>query len=360
MMTWKSLILTLTGLCLILVPPLAAQTGAEMPQKLVVGTKIAPPFAIKNQDGEWSGVSIDLWRELATELQWDFELRETDLAGLLAGLEDGSLDVAVAALTVTAEREQAFDFTHPFYTTGLGIAVPGSSSGGWMAVLTGFASLAFLQVLATLALVLLALGFLVWLFERRRNPQFGGGPLQGIGSGFWWSAVTMTTVGYGDKAPVTLGGRLVALIWMFAAIIIISSFTAAITSSLTLSELGSGIRGPEDLVRARVATVPESTSAAYLTRHRITHYPFAGPLEGLQAVATGQVDAAVYDAPMLKYLAANRMAGAVRVLPQTFERQDYAIGLATESPLREPLNRALLEKIAAPWWQETLFRYLGR
>ena len=72
-------------------------------------------------------------------------------------------------------------------------------------------------------------GVVMWLGERRRNQaQFGGTAAHGIGAGLWWSAVTMTTVGYGDKAPVTILGRLLGLVWMFAAIIIISSFTAAI------------------------------------------------------------------------------------------------------------------------------------
>ncbi|MFH7563901.1 MULTISPECIES: ion channel [Oceanimonas] len=48
-------------------------------------------------------------------------------------------------------------------------------------------------------------------------------------------------MGYGDKAPVTFAGRLVGLIWMFAGMIMVASFTAAITSSLTVNNLRTGI-----------------------------------------------------------------------------------------------------------------------
>lgn len=51
-------------------------TTAEQPRprlSLVVATKVAPPFAIKNADGTWSGLSIGLWRRIAEELNYEFE-----------------------------------------------------------------------------------------------------------------------------------------------------------------------------------------------------------------------------------------------------------------------------------------------
>jgi hypothetical protein len=200
---------------------------------LLIGTKEAPPFVIKQPDGNWAGISIELWRDIASKLDLAYEFHERDLKGLIEGVEDGSLHLAIAALTITPEREARLDFSHTYLSTGLGIAVPSQARGSWPAVAAHFFSIEFLTVLGVLILVLLGIGLLVWLFERRGNPdQFGGPAAQGIGSGFWWSAVTMTTVGYGDKAPVTVGGRIVALVWMFVAIIIISGFTATITSSL--------------------------------------------------------------------------------------------------------------------------------
>lgn len=89
---------------------------------LKVGVREVPPFVTKASDGDYDGISIRLWREIAYELELDYEFIETDLEGLLGGLREGSLDAAVAALTVTPERELDMDFSHPFYTAGLGIA----------------------------------------------------------------------------------------------------------------------------------------------------------------------------------------------------------------------------------------------
>jgi ABC-type amino acid transport substrate-binding protein len=203
-------------------------------------------------------------------------------------------------------------------------------------------------------------GLLVWWFERRKNPeQFGGGAARGIGSGFWWSAVTMTTVGYGDKAPLSFWGRLLALVWMFAAIIIISSFTAAITSSLTVNKLESPIKGPQDLPKVRVGTLSDTTSGSYLEDKNISFRTYKTTLDGLQAIVDGQIDAFVYDAPLLRYLVNNDFKGIITVLPVVFLRQDYGIALPAGSPLREPINRQLLKIISEPEWQGRLQQYLG-
>ena len=49
---------------------------------------------------------------------------------------------------------------------------------------------------------------------------------------FWWSIVTLTTVGYGDITPVTLGGRLIAIFEMIFGVGILTTFSAIIASIL--------------------------------------------------------------------------------------------------------------------------------
>lgn len=350
-----------TATALLLAGVFAAGAGpagaAEEP--FVVGTKPAAPFVIRAEDGTWTGVSIELWEEMAAMLDIDYEIREYDIQGLMNAVASGEVDVAAAALTVTSPREARVDFTHPFYSTGLGIAARTEGSG-WLAVLRRFVSAEFLTVVLALGLVLLLSGLLVWLFERKRNPdQFGGATPRGIGSGFWWAAVTMTTVGYGDKAPATLGGRLVALVWMFASLIIISAFTAAIASALTVGSIRSEVRGPDDLDRVAVASVGGTTSGQYLEARNVRFRSHPSVEEALGALRRGEVEAVVYDAPILRYLVLREPGAGLLVLPGTFERQDYAFALPPGSPRRERMNQTLLEILDAPRWQEILRRYLG-
>ena len=334
---------------------------AQESRTLVIGTKEAAPFSFRVDGGPWQGISIDLWNGIAEDLGLEYELREVSLEELIEGLRAGRLDASVAALTVTSQREEVVDFTHSLHPSGLGIAVPPNSSSALTDVARRLISVRFFQATGTLVVILFLGGALLWLFERRRNPeQFGGTVPEGLGAAFWWSAVTMTTVGYGDKAPVSIGGRLVAVVWMFASVIVISGLTATIASALTVSHLESSIAGPKDLAAAGLlGCVRGSTGEAYLQEERLTYTSFETVLESMEALAEERVRAVVYDAPILRYLARGTFAGRVNVLPVTFERQDYAFALPLESPLRKRINQSLLEHVKSEEWSYVIRRYLG-
>ncbi len=330
-------------------------------KKLTVGTKEAPPFSMKDNDGRWTGISIDLWRQIATELNLTYEFRELDQYNLLKGLTNGSLDVVVTELTITPERLDRFDFTYPFYTAGLGIAVPFREKHVLISIIKQLFSSTVLVILIIIFSVLLIVGILVWLFERKLNPEhFGGNTIQGIGSGFWFSAVTMTTVGYGDKLPKTIGGRIVSLIWIFSGIILVSIFIATITSMLTVNQLETSVRGLEDLKKALVGTMPFTTSESFLKNSLISFKTYKSIEEGLEALINGEIKAFVYDAPELRYRIKQRFQGKLDVLPHTYSQENYGIALVNNSPLRKSMNRVLLQKIRNQEWQETLNHYLGR
>lgn len=339
---------------------LVVVASSVIAQKITVGTKIAEPFVIKSEDSKWEGVSFDLWHEVAEELKWDYEIREYDLDGLIKAVTNGNVDITVSPLTINAEREKMFDFSHPYYVTGLTIAASAKGGSFWSMAERIF-STDFFEAVGLLSLVLLIVGFLAWLFERKRNKeQFGTGPALGIGHSFWWAAVTMTTVGYGDMAPKTLGGRIIGLIWMFAAIIIISTFTAAIASALTVGQLDSNINNLNDLYNATSATVEGSSSESYLIAKGISYQTYPTVQECIDALEDGGVDAVVYDAPILKYLVKKQnLTETIKVLPINLEPLYYGFAMPTGSELREKVNGILLEKISTKKWKETLFKYFG-
>ncbi|MGB7067408.1 MAG: transporter substrate-binding domain-containing protein, partial [Syntrophobacteria bacterium] len=257
----KMVIAKIAGIVMLLIVTLLsvkalAQDDKAVPDKLLVGVADAPPFYIKTADGRWEGLSIELWQAIAQELGVKFELREYSFEQLLDAVTRGEVDV-IPALAATEQREISMDLSLPFLRSGSAIAVPGGATEhSWLRFAGYLVSLDLLPVIGLLILLSLTAGVIVWLFEARRNPgMFGGGTVRGVGHGIWWAIVTLTTVGYGDKAPKTFGGRMVALIWMFASIILIAGFTAAITASFTVGELRGKVRGLSDLPGVRVGSL---------------------------------------------------------------------------------------------------------
>jgi ABC-type amino acid transport substrate-binding protein len=321
--------------------------GTALARPLRVGTKEVPPFAYRDDSGEWQGTTIALWRDLAEDLELEFEFEERTLPGLLSGLEDGSLDVVAAALTVTAEREASLDFTHPYYTTGLGVVVRDESTPVWLQAVRLLFSSSFLALVATVGALQLLVGSLVWSIERRANPeQFGhGSTWRGLAAGFWWSTVTMTTVGYGDKTPKTWGGRVVAQAWMLCSVVIVSVFTATVASNLTVDQLSSRVRSASDLPHTKVAVARKSTSDTYANARDVDAVRTDTLDAALDLLEGGGVDAVVHDAPLLQEALRARGGELLKLLEFRFQRQDYAFAVPTGSPLRESINRTLPERL---------------
>jgi voltage-gated potassium channel len=71
--------------------------------------------------------------------------------------------------------------------------------------------------------ITLGAGILMTVVDHQNYPS--------IGSGLWWAVQTVTTVGYGDNVPMTLPGRLVAVLVMLVGIGFLTVVTAAITST---------------------------------------------------------------------------------------------------------------------------------
>jgi polar amino acid transport system substrate-binding protein len=362
---WR-ILAALTVLFLISIGPCRAQApeaanGTPALQKeLVIGTKEAPPFAMKDAAGNWSGISIDLWRRVADELHLRYRFaEEPNVQGLIDGVVAGKYDAAVAALTVTAARENLVDFTQPFYVTGLGIAVPTGGEASWAPVIHTLTSFGFAQAVMALVGLALAVGLVIWLFERRHNEQFGGGVAKGLSSGIWWSTVAMTQRYTGEIGPRTLPGRLVAIIWMVGSIVTIAIFTASVTSSLTIKHLQGRVHEVGDLPSVRVGAVAGTSTEDTLSMLRISYRKFAAADDGLTALRARSLDAFVYDKPLLAWIIRQHFSSSIQLIDTTFETQDYAFALPNNSPLEKALNVAILQAIQGDWWQPTVFRYIG-
>jgi len=330
---------------------------------LRVATMALEPF-VQYQNRAYLGFSVELWDLIAEEMDVPYELYGVNsVAKLLDEVERGAADLAVAGIGITAQREENLNFSHPYFESGLQILVSDTGSsviGDSLAVLRSvvFAP-QLLRIIGVLLVVLLIAAHIIWLAERRHNPEFPRGYRQGIWEAFWWSAVTATTVGYGDKTPKGVIGRLFGLIWMFAGLFVLAYFTAGITTIFTVQELRGSLNGPQDLPGKRVATIERSAAAEYLERQGLASLLYENREEAYEALDDGEVDAVVYDAPVLQHYVATAGKGRVKLAGLVFQEQNYGIALPQNSPYREPINVALLELIESGEYRTLYDKWFG-
>lgn len=322
--------------------------GAPAGGTLSVAARALPPFVIY-ENGAYSGFEVELIRLLAADLGMEAEIYGVDtVAKQIDDIRRGVADVALGGTAVTGHREQDIDFSLPVLDSGLSILTTADSSrsiGDRIATFfTAIASSDLPWLLAVFALAVLVAAHLIWLLERRHNPDFSVPYRSGIWDSFYWSVVTMSTVGYGDKVARGTRGRVFALLWIALGTLVFASFTATIASSLAVSELQSEISGPADLVGRRVATVKHSAGESYLPSIGV------GPvvvddIEGAyELLADGEVEAVVFDAPVLHYYVSHRSGGDFVTVGSDFRRVRYGLMIDENNPeLRERLNLSLLD-----------------
>ncbi len=80
------------------------------------------PFMFQ-EDGEWTGFEVELWETIAEENDWEFEYNTMNFSGIITALQTGRVDAAIAAITITSERENTMDFSHAYYDSGLMLMV---------------------------------------------------------------------------------------------------------------------------------------------------------------------------------------------------------------------------------------------
>ena len=321
-----------------------------MAKSLRVGVSGSAPFVMTDQDSDgYSGISLDIWRRVAEENDLAYTLIEqkSPEAGITA-LADRTIDVLVGPISITARRLALpeVDFTQPYYLGKSAVLVPlkPANLASRLQVLFGWAVLSSILVLIS---VLMGVGCVIWLTERRDNPeQFPPGAAPGIANGTWFALVTLTTVGYGDKAPVTRLGRAITSVWMVISLIAVSSLTAGLASAFTL--VLSGVSGEEitdqlGLRGQRIAAVNGSSGMELADRRNLRIVPSDSLQEGIDHLLNGHADALIFDRPALRYHLKMNPQLPLKVAPFTLAEETYGFALRSDDPLRTSLDVSILK-----------------
>jgi polar amino acid transport system substrate-binding protein len=326
--------------------PTAAAMAQGVPPTLRVETFPAPPLAIQ-QDGAWTGFSIDLWEAVAARLKTKSEyLVAPGVAEAFDALRSGTADILVSGFFITAERDRNFDFSHSIAESGQQVMVRDTGGSSQPNPLVDLLELLFSQTtlvwLLIAVLLVLIPAHIVWLIERHDKDGIIPTPkyFPGIFHAIHWSAGTLMS--QSDRMPHHPLSRIVSYAWMFTSVVFIALYTAQLTSNITIQQIRGAINGPDDLPGKRVGTIRNSVSAEYLRAHNARTVEFAQLGEMYQALLDKQVDAILLAAPPLRYYAAREGKGQVKLVGPEFSKGDAAFAFPEGSPLRRVVNLALM------------------
>ncbi len=347
---------------------LVSLSASAQEPKLRVGVAGSPPFVIKDEK-KIKGISIDLWKEIVLSEGFNYELipQENVAAGLNA-VAEGKLDILIGPISVTPQRlkREKIEFTRPYFISQFGLLLPALRPTVWSRVAPLF-GIAALSSIAVLIFLLFLVGNLIWLAEREINPeQFPPDYSDGVRNGIWFALVTLTTVGYGDRAPMSKAGQLIAGVWMVVTLVTVSSLTAGLASAFTAIISGEKarerFRTDQDLAGAQIAVVADTAGAQWGQQYQARLTPTETLEQAINLMITGQTEGVIFDRPALRYYVSQHPQLKLRVSPLIFGGDTYSFVLpANNDVLMRKLNILLLElraerrvqEIASEWLDTT-------
>lgn len=311
-------------------------------ETLTIGVVGAEPFVSSAEEPD--GISIRIWKRLAVLGNIDYQfIRFESVQQLLKSVAEGNVDVAVGPISITSQRADIVSFTQPYFRADLGILSRVSDTSFW-AALSPFLSKDFVYGILFLLIILTLVGSLIWFVEKKANPEQFPEGLSGVGNGMWFAIVTMTTVGYGDRSPVTPTGRVLSGIWMLIATISFSTLTAGIAATLALTNFeGAAANSPEQLRGRRVVAVMGSTGSIYAQKMGARLVNKRTLSEAIETLRRGEAVALVFDHPALEYYLLKNPEKELVLAESHFAKQDYGFALNLENDLTHELNVSLLK-----------------
>nr|DAD45633.1 TPA_asm: hypothetical protein HUJ06_003863 [Nelumbo nucifera] len=264
-------------------------------------------------------------------------------------------DAVVGDITIVANRSRFVDFTLPYSESGVSMVVPirnDKSGNAWI-----FLKPLTWELWLTTGAAFVFTGIVVWILEHRVNTDFRGPPTQQIGMTFWFSFSTLVFA-HRERVVNNLS-RFVLIIWVFVVLILAQSYTASLTSMLTVQQLQPMLtdilelkdKGYYGLLIKRL-NLDENKLRSYSTPEQY-HEALS---KGSQ---NGGVAAIIDEIPYLKLFLAKYCSKYSMVGP-TYKTDGFGFVFPTGSPLVPYFSKAILnlkegdemDKIEGTWFQK--------
>lgn len=326
-----------------------------------VGYAGSEPFVV-NEDNKWKGISVEIWDLVAQESQIKYTPKAyASVAEALSDLTNGKIDAVVGPVSITSDRAEIVEFSQPYFQSSLGILSRVDDPSFFDRIAPLF-TVNLLYALIIFLFILGCVGTLLWLAERKASPdQFPYEPVKGIANGMWCAIVTMSTTGYGDIAPVTLMGRVVAGSWMIISILFATTMVAGIASSLTLSGLGKNtISSAEQFENKKIAVLNNSPSVDFVTEYNGKTVLVESLEEAYAMLKDNKVQGVVFDKPQLNYFLEKNHDEKMTISVAEYLKQGYGFAFRLHSDKVSNFNINLLKLKEDDVLKDISLKWLGK
>ncbi|XP_037739232.1 glutamate receptor ionotropic, kainate 5 isoform X1 [Chelonia mydas] len=382
---------------------LATDASESLANKtLIVTTILENPYVMRRAgaqapggaEGLYEGFCVDMLHELAGILKFRFQLRLVEdglygapeangsWTGMVGELINRKADLAVAAFTITAEREKVIDFSKPFMTLGISILyrVHMGRKPGYFSFLDPFSPAVWLFML----LAYLAVSCVLFLAARlspyewhNPHPCLRGRPhvLENhytLGNSLWFPIGGFMQQG-SEVLPRALSTRCVSGVWWAFTLIIISSYTANLAAFLTVQRMEVPVESADDLAdqtNIEYGTIHAGSTmtffqnSRYQTYQRMWEYMLSkqpsvfvkSTAEGVARVLSSRY-AFLLESTMNEYH--RRRDCNLTQIGGLLDTKGYGIGMPLGSPFRDEITLAILqlqennrlEILKRKWWE---------
>ncbi|XP_054269962.1 glutamate receptor ionotropic, kainate 2 isoform X2 [Macrosteles quadrilineatus] len=370
----------------------------------IVTTILSSPYCMRKDSSEkltgnaqFEGYSLDLIHEISKILGFNYTFRlvpdgkygslnrETkEWDGMMKELLDQRADLAIADLTITYDREQAVDFTMPFMN--LGISILYRKPIKQPPNLFSFLSPLSLDVWIYMATAYLGVSVLLFILARFtpyewQNPHPCNPNPDHLENHFslpncLWFAIGSLMQQSCDFLPKAVSTRMVAGMWWFFTLIMISSYTANLAAFLTVERMDSPIESAEDLAKQtkiKYGALRGGSTAAFFRDSNFSTYQrmwsfmesarpsvfTSSNLEGVERVIKGKGSYAfLMESTSIEYVI-ERNCDLTQV-GGLLDSKGYGIAMPPNSPYRTAISGAILKLqeegklhiLKTRWWKE--------
>jgi ABC-type amino acid transport substrate-binding protein len=346
------------------VPEAAAQVQAgpvDTARVVQVGIAERPPYSMKDEKGEWHGIGVDLWEEIAKKLGIKFQYEECLQSEMHQKLKSHEIDM-ILVIGQSVDFLGTEDFTQP-YVFSHGAAVIGFSSiadtiENIMKHLVQ-SGVFFIMLIMFFAMLLISL-ILVHFEGRQEDGHFvESDPVKRYASALWFTAVNMTCIGYGDSEKLSMIGRTITFLWMMMGILFISLFTGTVVSSITTAELNASLTRIEDLSHYRCGVFAGAKMEKVLLSKGIPARRYPTLMEGFGALQRGQISAFAVDAISGTAIVNNEYAGQFKVCVMPTVQLLYSFAFRKNDPLFDPVNNEVIRTTLSTDWRSRIEHWSG-